>query len=47
LARYPLAAQAGYELFAHQDEGFDMGLAAVVAGIEVTLLPPADAARTT
>lgn len=39
LARYPLAAQAGYELFDHQDEGFDAGLAAVVAGIEITLLP--------
>ncbi|MGQ4511979.1 TetR/AcrR family transcriptional regulator C-terminal domain-containing protein [Streptomyces sp. DW26H14] len=41
LARYPLAAQAGYELFAHQDEGFEAGLAAVVAGIGATLLPPA------
>ncbi|MEW2549480.1 TetR/AcrR family transcriptional regulator C-terminal domain-containing protein [Streptomyces sp. NPDC047002] len=39
LADYPLAAQAGYELFGPQDEGFETGLAAVVAGIAATLLP--------
>ncbi|GAA3730825.1 TetR/AcrR family transcriptional regulator C-terminal domain-containing protein [Streptomyces tremellae] len=39
LTDYPLAAQAGYELFAAQDEGFETGLAAVVAGIAATLLP--------
>ncbi|MFF3321514.1 TetR/AcrR family transcriptional regulator C-terminal domain-containing protein [Streptomyces sp. NPDC002889] len=38
LADHPLAAQAGFELFTHHDEGFETGLAAVVAGVEAVLL---------
>ncbi|CAM5264699.1 TetR/AcrR family transcriptional regulator OS=Streptomyces alboniger OX=132473 GN=CP975_18185 PE=4 SV=1 [Streptomyces alboniger] len=39
LAAYPLAAAVGPEIFRAQDRGFETGLAAVVAGIGVTLLP--------
>ncbi|MEU1369368.1 TetR/AcrR family transcriptional regulator C-terminal domain-containing protein [Streptomyces sp. NPDC005803] len=35
LARYPLAAAAGEEIFAHYDERFEDGLRLIVAGIEV------------
>ncbi|MGW2562961.1 TetR/AcrR family transcriptional regulator C-terminal domain-containing protein [Streptomyces sp. NPDC001514] len=38
LADHPLAAQAGFELFAHHDAGFEAGLAAVVAGVGAVLL---------
>ncbi|MEV0266532.1 TetR/AcrR family transcriptional regulator C-terminal domain-containing protein [Streptomyces sp. NPDC050617] len=38
LREHPLAAAAGYEMFAEYDEGFEAGLAAIVAGVEVTLL---------
>ncbi|MEV0280036.1 TetR/AcrR family transcriptional regulator C-terminal domain-containing protein [Streptomyces sp. NPDC050610] len=38
LRGHPLAAAAGYEMFAEYDEGFEAGLAAIVAGVEVTLL---------
>ncbi|MCX4775675.1 TetR/AcrR family transcriptional regulator C-terminal domain-containing protein [Streptomyces sp. NBC_01264] len=41
LAGYPLTAEAGPEMFRDQDAGFEAGLAAVLAGIAVTLLPPA------
>ena len=37
LAAYPLVAAAGEELFARQEEGFEAGLAAVVAGVGVVL----------
>ncbi|MEE1759012.1 MULTISPECIES: TetR/AcrR family transcriptional regulator C-terminal domain-containing protein [unclassified Streptomyces] len=37
LAAYPLAVEAGWEMFRDQDRGFEDGLAAVVAGIAVTL----------
>ncbi|AWZ12478.1 TetR family transcriptional regulator [Streptomyces sp. ICC1] len=40
LAAFPLAAEAGPEMFRDQDAGFEAGLAAVLAGIAVTLLPP-------
>jgi DNA-binding transcriptional LysR family regulator len=36
-----VAAAARYEIFGHQEDGFEAGLGAVVAGIGVTLLPPA------
>nr|WP_228447311.1 TetR/AcrR family transcriptional regulator C-terminal domain-containing protein [Streptomyces paludis] len=39
LAAYPLAAAAGEELFRDRGAGFEAGLAAVVAGIELTLAP--------
>ncbi|MFE7119464.1 TetR/AcrR family transcriptional regulator C-terminal domain-containing protein [Streptomyces sp. NPDC057654] len=38
LRAHPLAAAAGYEMFTEYDEGYEAGLAAVVAGVEVTLL---------
>ena len=38
LAEFPLAAAAGWEIFQDLDRGFEAGLAAVVAGIEATLL---------
>ncbi|MQS15575.1 TetR family transcriptional regulator [Streptomyces kaniharaensis] len=38
LAAHPLAAEAGRVMFQDFDEGFEQGLAAVVAGIEATLL---------
>ncbi|WAL97471.1 TetR/AcrR family transcriptional regulator C-terminal domain-containing protein [Streptomyces sp. Je 1-369] len=38
LAAYPLAAAAGEEMFRSHDRGFEEGLAAVVAGIGVTLV---------
>ncbi|MER5762471.1 TetR/AcrR family transcriptional regulator C-terminal domain-containing protein [Streptomyces sp. NPDC002082] len=41
LAGYPLTAEAGPEMFRDQDAGFEAGLAAVLAGIAATLLPPA------
>ncbi|MFF3685498.1 TetR/AcrR family transcriptional regulator C-terminal domain-containing protein [Streptomyces sp. NPDC002187] len=41
LTDHPLAAEAGFELFAHHDEGFETGLAAVVAGVGAVLGPPA------
>ncbi|MDX2931834.1 TetR/AcrR family transcriptional regulator C-terminal domain-containing protein [Streptomyces ipomoeae] len=37
LAAYPLAAAAGREMFQGHDRGFEVGLDAVLAGIEVTL----------
>ncbi|WP_269857390.1 TetR/AcrR family transcriptional regulator C-terminal domain-containing protein [Streptomyces sp. RPT161] len=37
LAAYPLAAQAGREMFQDFDRGFEKGLDAVLAGIEATL----------
>lgn len=37
LADYPLAAQAGPELFRNYDDGFETGLHAVLAGIDATL----------
>lgn len=37
LAQYPLAAAAGWEVFHDHDRGFELGLTAVVAGIEATL----------
>ncbi|AWZ05069.1 TetR family transcriptional regulator [Streptomyces sp. ICC4] len=40
LAAFPLAAEAGPEMFRDQDAGFEAGLAAVLAGTAVTLLPP-------
>lgn len=40
LAGYPLTAEAGPEMFRDQDAGFEAGLAAVLAGIAATLLPP-------
>ncbi|MGW7365010.1 TetR/AcrR family transcriptional regulator C-terminal domain-containing protein [Streptomyces sp. NPDC054841] len=39
LAGHPLAVEAGFEIFAHHDEGFETGLAAVVAGIGAVFLP--------
>ncbi|MFZ3492560.1 TetR/AcrR family transcriptional regulator C-terminal domain-containing protein [Streptomyces sp. 5.8] len=41
LAGFPLTAEAGPEMFRDQDAGFEAGLAAVLAGIAATLLPPA------
>jgi TetR/AcrR family tetracycline transcriptional repressor len=38
LAEYPLAAAAGEEMFAGRDAGFEVGLAAVVAGVGAVLL---------
>lgn len=40
LKDYPLAAAAGEEMFRGYADGFEAGLAAVVAGIGVTLLGP-------
>ncbi|WP_437109522.1 TetR/AcrR family transcriptional regulator C-terminal domain-containing protein [Streptomyces scopuliridis] len=40
LAAYPLAAGAGEEIFGNHEAGFESGLAAIVAGIAVTVLPP-------
>ncbi len=40
LEGYPLATEAGYEFFGDLDRGFEEGLRAVVAGIEITLLTP-------
>lgn len=40
LADYPLTTEAGPEMFRDQDEGFEAGLAAVLAGIATTMLPP-------
>ncbi len=40
LADYPLTAEAGFELFGDPEAGFEAGLRAVVAGIEVTLAAP-------
>lgn len=37
LAEFPLAAEAGWEIFQDHDRGFEEGLAAVIAGIEVTM----------
>ncbi|WP_128382489.1 TetR/AcrR family transcriptional regulator C-terminal domain-containing protein [Streptomyces cavernae] len=37
LAEYPLAAEAGWEIFQDHDRGFEEGLAAVIAGIEATM----------
>lgn len=34
LARYPLAAAAGSEIFANYDERFEDGLRLIVAGVE-------------
>lgn len=42
LAEFPLAAAAGFEIFQHQEAGFDEGLKAVTAGIALTLLPRRD-----
>ncbi|MFD8922394.1 TetR/AcrR family transcriptional regulator C-terminal domain-containing protein [Streptomyces sp. NPDC059569] len=39
LAAYPLAAGAGDEIFGNHEEGFESGLAAVVAGIALTVRP--------
>ncbi|MFE2036316.1 TetR/AcrR family transcriptional regulator C-terminal domain-containing protein [Streptomyces scopuliridis] len=39
LAAYPLAAGAGEEIFGNHEAGFESGLAAVVAGIALTVLP--------
>ncbi|MFF0482118.1 TetR/AcrR family transcriptional regulator C-terminal domain-containing protein [Streptomyces sp. NPDC004435] len=41
LAAYPLAAQAGAELFAGYDERFEEGLRLIVAGIETVYAPGA------
>ncbi|MGW2251028.1 TetR/AcrR family transcriptional regulator C-terminal domain-containing protein [Kitasatospora sp. NPDC001660] len=38
LAAHPLAAEAGRVMFQDFDEGFEQGLAAILAGIEATLL---------
>ncbi|MDQ0941223.1 TetR/AcrR family tetracycline transcriptional repressor [Streptomyces sp. V1I1] len=38
LAEYPLSAAAGEEMFAGRDAGFEVGLAAVVAGVGAVLL---------
>ncbi|CAM5536015.1 TetR/AcrR family transcriptional regulator C-terminal domain-containing protein (plasmid) [Streptomyces viridifaciens] len=38
LAAHPLAAEAGRVMFQDFDEGFEQGLAAVLAGVEATLL---------
>ncbi|MET9466096.1 TetR/AcrR family transcriptional regulator C-terminal domain-containing protein [Streptomyces sp. NPDC006544] len=40
LADYPLTTAAGPEMFRNQDEGFEAGLAMVLAGIAATVLPP-------
>ncbi|MFI6080288.1 TetR/AcrR family transcriptional regulator C-terminal domain-containing protein [Streptomyces sp. NPDC051217] len=40
LAAYPRAAAGGYEIFRDRGAGFEAGLAAVVAGIGLTLLGP-------
>ncbi len=40
LKDYPLAAAAGEEMFRGYEDGFEAGLAAVVAGVGVTLLGP-------
>ncbi|UUU31338.1 TetR/AcrR family transcriptional regulator C-terminal domain-containing protein [Streptomyces sp. CA-210063] len=37
LAAYPLAVEAGWEMFQDQERGFEVGLEAVLAGIAVTL----------
>ncbi|MGW0709353.1 TetR/AcrR family transcriptional regulator C-terminal domain-containing protein [Streptomyces sp. NPDC002643] len=37
LAAFPLAAEAGREMFQDRERGFEAGLEAVLAGIEVTL----------
>ncbi|MFE4535121.1 TetR/AcrR family transcriptional regulator C-terminal domain-containing protein [Streptomyces scopuliridis] len=39
LAAYPLAAGAGEEIFGNHEAGFESGLAAIVAGIAMTMLP--------
>ncbi|MFE0044224.1 TetR/AcrR family transcriptional regulator C-terminal domain-containing protein [Streptomyces albireticuli] len=39
LAGHPLATEAGMEFFEDLDAGYEDGLRAVIAGIEVTLLP--------
>ncbi|MEU8892397.1 TetR/AcrR family transcriptional regulator C-terminal domain-containing protein [Streptomyces sp. NPDC048442] len=41
LAAYPLAARSGPVIFASADEGFELGLKAVVAGIGAVLRAPA------
>ncbi|GHC73679.1 TetR/AcrR family transcriptional regulator C-terminal domain-containing protein [Streptomyces cinnamoneus] len=38
---YPLAGQAGWEFFGDLDKGFEESLAAIVAGVDVTLMRPA------
>ncbi|EMF54725.1 TetR/AcrR family transcriptional regulator C-terminal domain-containing protein [Streptomyces bottropensis] len=38
LAGYPLAVEAGWEMFRDQERGFEVGLEAVVAGVAVVLL---------
>ncbi|MFE7657437.1 TetR/AcrR family transcriptional regulator C-terminal domain-containing protein [Streptomyces bottropensis] len=37
LAGYPLAVEAGWEMFRDQERGFEVGLEAVVAGVAVVL----------
>ncbi|MET7616384.1 hypothetical protein [Streptomyces sp. NPDC005408] len=37
LSEYPLATAAGEEMFRGHDEGFEAGLAAVVAGVGAVL----------
>ncbi|WP_042377666.1 TetR/AcrR family transcriptional regulator [Streptacidiphilus melanogenes] len=39
LADYPLAAAAGGEMFQDFDQGFEQGLAVLLAGVEATLSP--------
>ncbi|MET9665468.1 TetR/AcrR family transcriptional regulator C-terminal domain-containing protein [Streptomyces sp. NPDC006475] len=39
LSEYPLAAQAGEDLFGSRDEGFESGLAALVSGVGAVLGP--------
>lgn len=39
LAGHPLTTEAGWEFFEDLDTGYEDGLRAVIAGIEVTLLP--------
>ncbi|WP_042435254.1 TetR/AcrR family transcriptional regulator C-terminal domain-containing protein [Streptacidiphilus anmyonensis] len=39
LADYPLAAAAGSEMFRDYEQGFEQGLALVLAGVEATLSP--------
>ncbi|MER5301689.1 TetR/AcrR family transcriptional regulator C-terminal domain-containing protein [Streptomyces lasiicapitis] len=45
LKDYPLAAAAGEEMFRGYEDGFEAGLAAVVAGIGATLLRPGATSR--
>lgn len=45
LAGHPLATEAGWEFFEDLDAGYEDGLRAVIAGIEVTLLPDPERGR--